>query len=187
MTKNQFKSQFLLSEQTIKSISSTVPLKPAAVLIPLVERHNELFVILTQRALHLRHHPGQVSFPGGRYETQDGNLSHTAIRETHEEIGIKSNQIKILGNMGHYRTVSNYKVTPFIGFVESDYQLDIDDNEVSDVFEVPWQFLLRRQSHECFSIVRRNQEHEVHFMPYKNKMIWGTTATILHDLICHFE
>lgn len=191
MTKQQFKTQFLFTEQKRASINSKLDLKPAAVLIPFVEREvdgeKQLFVIFTQRAMHLRHHPGQVSFPGGRFESSDGSLSHTALRETQEEIGIKVSQVSLFGQMGLYRTISNYKVTPFVGFVDSDYQLDIDTNEVEDVFEVPWSFLLRRKSHEKFSVVRRNEDHEVHFMPYKDKLIWGTTALILHDLIAHFE
>lgn len=187
MTKNQFKSQFLLKEQQLKSLNPKLKLKPAAVLIPIVERHNELFIILTQRALHLRHHPGQVSFPGGRFEPDDKSLSYTALRETHEEIGVSAHQVDLFGRMGLYRTVSNFKVRPFIGFVEPNYQLDIDNNEVKEVFEVPWRFLLKRQSHEKFVIKRRNKEHEVHFMPYEGKMIWGTTASILNDLINHFE
>lgn len=187
MTKHQFKTLFLLNEQNMKLINVKHSLKPAAVLIPMVERNNELFVIFTQRALHLRHHPGQISFPGGRFEPSDGHLSHTALRETEEEIGIKNCQVEILGQMGHYRTISDYKVTPFVGFVEPDYQLDIDKNEVKDVFEVPWRFLLQRISHQTFSFLRRNKDINVHFMPYKDKLIWGTTASILDDLITHFE
>ena len=187
MTKNQFKSQFLLKPQKLKTLDHKLNLKPAAVLIPLVERKTEIFVVLTQRALHLRHHPGQVSFPGGRFEPSDIKLSQTAIRETEEETGIEPSNVEIFGQMGLYRTVSNYKVTPFLGFVDANYQLTVDENEVKEVFEVPWRFLLERTSHQIETITRRNQEHIVHFMPYEDKMIWGTTALILHDLISHFE
>ena len=187
MTKTQFKTRFLLSRMNKKRLNHNLALKPAAVLVPFVYRRNELFVILTQRAKHLRHHPGQVSFPGGRFEAQDQTLSQTALRETQEEIGIKAQQVEIFGTLGLYRTVSDYKVTPFIGFVDSDYELAIDNNEVAQVFEVPWQFLLQRQSHQCVTVHRRNKDHKVHFMPYQGQMIWGTTALIIHDLIRHFE
>ena len=176
MNKNQFKSQFLLKPQQLKALNPKLNLKPASVLIPLVERENEIFVLLTQRALHLRHHPGQVSFPGGRFEPSDVTLSQTATRETEEEIGIAPSSIEIFGQMGLYQTVSNYKVTPFLGFVDANYQLSIDENEVKEVFEVPWRFLLERTSHQVEKVTRRNQEHIVHFMPYEDKMIWGTTA-----------
>jgi 8-oxo-dGTP pyrophosphatase MutT (NUDIX family) len=128
-----------------------------------------------------------VSFPGGRFETDDHTLVNTALRETFEEIGIHPQQVEIFGHMGHYQTVSRYKVTPYIGFVDSNYQLNIDHNEVEDVFEVPWRFLLERQSHHPIMVKRQGTNHKVHFMPFKNKMIWGTTAQIIHDLIAHFE
>ena len=187
MNKAQFTAQFRLNRMAKKNVSKNIPLKSAAVLIPLVARNNQLSMLLTQRSLHLRHHPGQVSFPGGRFEKQDNKLVTTALRETQEEIGIAANQVEVIGHMGHYQTISNYKVTPYIGFVDPNYQLDIDHNEVKEVFEVPWPFFLERQNHHPVDVMRKGVNHRVHFMPFNNKMIWGTTALIIHDLVKHFE
>lgn len=187
MNEAQFKSSFLLAPFYRKEIPLTGALKQAAVLIPMVIRDDKLQVLLTQRALHLRHHPGQISFPGGRFEHSDHNLATTALRETQEEIGIGANLINIIGQMGHYQTVSNYIVTPFVGFVGNNYQLNIDNNEVEAVFEVPWLFFKNRENHHCYRVYRQGQPHQVHFMPFEDKMIWGTTAAMLHDLVCHFE
>lgn len=187
MNKNQFKSSFVLSPLTVKPQTIPATLTKAAVLIPMIERENKLFVLLTQRASHLKHHPGQVSFPGGRFEQSDHSLAITALRETQEEVGIDADQIEIIGQLHNYQTVSKYIVTPFVGFVTADYQTTIDKNEVDDVFEVPWEFFLRRTNHHQLSVKRFGQQHDVHFMPFKNRFIWGTTAAMLHDLVSHFE
>lgn len=161
--------------------------KQAAVLVPLVVRGNQINLLLTQRSRALKHHPGQISFPGGRYEPADGSLDATALRETFEETGIEPQRVSIFGQLGRYQTISNYIVTPFLGFVEPDYQLAVDHNEVADVFEVPWQFFLQRRNHHKLAVKRRGQDHKVHFMPFENRMIWGTTALMIHDLVSHFE
>ncbi len=156
-------------------------------LVPFVVRNGRLFLLLTQRARHLKHHPGQISFPGGRFEPEDGNLLTTAYRETFEETGIEQHRISVIGKLGQYQTISNYMVTPFVGFVQPNYQLNIDHNEVDDVFEVPWSFFLRRVNHHQLEVKRRGFHYNIHFMPYKERFIWGTTALMIHDLVKQFE
>lgn len=190
MSPEQFKSEFLLSplakkQRRFPTLPS--PGKTAAVLVPLVVRNKKLSLLLTQRALHLKHHPGQISFPGGRFEQSDGNLETTALRETYEETGIEAKHVSIFGQLGQYQTISNYMVTPYVGFVSPDYSLTVDSNEVADVFEVPWSFFTRRANHHKLAVNRRGREYNIHFMPYKNHMIWGTTALMIHDLVSHFE
>ena len=107
----------------------------------LVQRDNGLHMILTQRALHLRHHAGQVSFPGGRYELSDDSLAETALRETQEEIGIQQKSIQLVGSLSPLTTTTGYHVTPFIGFVENNEQVIFDPHEVKECFEVPFSFL----------------------------------------------
>ena len=187
MNAAQFKSAFLLSPLSHTDFRIPDTFKKAAVLIPLVVRHNQLNLLLTQRSKKLRHHPGQISFPGGRYEPEDHKLKTTALRETREETGIDPALIEIFGQMRNYPTLSRYKVTPFLGFVKPDYQLTIDHNEVEDVFEVPWQFFAKRMNHHQLGVNRNGGTHQVHFMPYKDRFIWGTTAHIIHDLVGHFE
>jgi 8-oxo-dGTP pyrophosphatase MutT (NUDIX family) len=114
-------------------------------------------------------------------------LSQTALRETQEEIGIDAKHVNIIGQMGHYQTVSNYVVTPFVAFVNAEHQLTIDANEVADVFEVPWHFFTKRVNHIQLMVRRQGQLHNIHFMPFDQRMIWGTTAAMINDLVSHFE
>ncbi len=172
----------------LKPVLSTRPLfgknmKQAAVLIPMVERNNQLNIVFTQRALHLKHHPGQISFPGGRIEMADSSPQAAALRETAEEIGIDAERINIIGRLNQYHTTSNYMVQPFVGFVDADYSITIDENEVSDVFEVPIKHFLQRENRHQLRVQKSRRHYNVHFMPWHDKMIWGVTAVMLNDLI----
>ncbi|WP_154171921.1 CoA pyrophosphatase [Vibrio metoecus] len=157
-------------------------LRKASVLIGLVERQQGLHVILTKRAAHLRHHPGQISFPGGKYEEGDRSLQHTAKREAREEIGILEEKIHIVGQLPELVTVSQFVVTPILAFVESDYQIQLDHNEVDEVFEVPISFLLDRKKLYSGTFQLKNHCHRVFAIPYKQHFIWGMTAQIIQSL-----
>lgn len=190
MNIEQFKSAFLLSPQTQKQ--RVFPRlrkanKTAAVLVPFILREDGLRLLLTQRSNNLRHHPGQISFPGGRFEEYDENLKTTALRETFEETGIETKHISIFGQLGQYQTISNYIVTPYLAEVSKQYQLKVDQNEVADVFEVPWKFFFERENHHQLSVNRMGSSMDIHFMPYNERFIWGTTALMIHDLVSHFE
>lgn len=160
-------------------------LKKAAVLIPIVKRENGLNIILTERALHLRHHPGQVSFPGGRYEQSDNCLKQTALRETEEEIGILQAQITIFGTLPKLPTTSGFVVSPYLGFVNSNHSLKIDEQEVKSVFEVPLEFLLNKDHFYLQHLVANKKRHFTYCIPYHNKLIWGATAQMLKNLQRH--
>lgn len=160
-------------------------LRKAAVLIGIVERHDELFVVLTQRAHHLRHHPGQVSFPGGKQETGDKSLIDTAQRETFEEIGITAEKMEIFGQLPPLVTVSGFTVAPVLAFIEPDYLLNVDANEVAAVFEVPLSYLLDEQNMVTERFIIRNQPHRIFAFPYQQYLIWGATAQMLHLLQQH--
>ncbi|WP_438863137.1 CoA pyrophosphatase [Neptunicella sp.] len=155
--------------------------RPAAVLIPIVARQ-ELSLILTRRALHLKHHPGQVSFPGGRYETTDANLQHTALRETYEEIGLASEQIEIIGQLPSFKTISRYQVTPFIGFVQPPVDLQPDPDEVAQIFEVPLAYLMDRKNHQTHWITRQQKRHPINMIVWQDQQIWGVTAAFILNL-----
>ena len=117
------------------------PLTPAAVLFPIVLRNGGQTVLLTQRTAHLRDHAGQISFPGGRVEVEDISPSHTALRETEEEIGLNRERIEILGFLPEYRTGTGFRVTPVVALVQPPFELRPDPFEVAEVFEVPLSFL----------------------------------------------
>ena len=105
-------------------------LTPAGVLIPIIERGAALSVLLTERSLNLKHHPGQVSFPGGRMETSDFDIRATALRETHEEVGIHPSDVDVCGYLEPTATGTGYAVTPVVGFVNPAVELVIDTLEV---------------------------------------------------------
>lgn len=157
-------------------------LRDAAVLIGFVEREQGLNVIMTKRASHLKHHPGQISFPGGKYEESDSSLQATALRETREEIGIAPDAISIFGQMPELVTVSRFKVTPILAFVEANYCVDIDKNEVDEVFEVPVNHLLDKQKLRSAQFRINQSHHRVFAIPYQHHFIWGMTAQIIQAM-----
>ena len=160
----------------------TKGLRKAAVLIGCVERENELHVILTRRAKHLKHHPGQISFPGGKVEPSDLSLAHTAMRETEEEIGISRNQLSIIGQLPELMTISNFMITPILALVSPDYTLIIDKNEVDEIFEVPASHLFDIQQLYSQTFQFEYYSHRVFAIPYKDYFIWGVTAQIIQAL-----
>lgn len=162
-------------------------LRKASVLIGFVERPTGLNVVLTKRAAHLKHHPGQISFPGGKYEEGDGTLYQTAMREAREEIGISEDQIQILGQLPELVTVSKFAVTPVLAFISPDYRSLIDKNEVEEVFEVPADFLLDRRQLFSNTFQIKNTPHRVFAIPYKHHFIWGMTAQIIQSLQKHLN
>ena len=161
------------------------PGRPAAVLIPMIEREDQLSVLLTQRAMHLKHHAGQISFPGGKQEPDDDTLLDTALRETEEEIGISAAKIEIIGQLPSYRTISYFEVRPFIGLVEPSYELILDTNEVAEAFEVPLAFLMDQSNHLIHQVKRKGQSHPIYFIPWQDKIIWGATAAFIRNLSNH--
>ena len=157
-------------------------LRPAAVLVPLVERPQGLSVLLTQRTEHLHDHAGQVSFPGGRVEPRDQGVIGAALRETAEEIGLTEGYIDVVGFLDNYETVTGYLITPVVGFVSPGFSLTLDDFEVADTFEVPLEFLLDPQNHQVHMRMRHGSNRRYYVFEYENRYIWGATAGMLMNL-----
>ncbi len=151
----------------------------AAVLIPVVDHADGLTVLLTRRSEHLDHHPGQISFPGGRRENGDASPVATAIRETREEIGLDARHIHVLGGMDRIHSNSGFCITPIIALVQPGYRLKIDSFEVDDVFTVPLNFFLQETNYKYRSIVYNEKRHAFHELHYQGRRIWGITAGIL--------
>ena len=156
--------------------------RKAAVLIILVERADGLHIVLTERALHLRHHPGQVSFPGGKHETSDRSLQYTALRETAEEIGIKPDLIEVIGQLTPLNTTSGFEVFPFVAFVDHRFSLAVDAQEVRSVFELPLAFLMNENNVYLQHLIANQKRHFTYCIPYQNHLIWGATAQMLKNL-----
>ncbi|MEG3755328.1 CoA pyrophosphatase [Psychromonas arctica] len=190
MNRQQFLNRFILQQANLTPPSSHLaqlqyqqqPLKKAAVLMPLIQRSNGLHMILTQRAMHLRHHPGQVSFPGGRFEVTDVSLATTALRETEEEIGIAQDSIQLVGRLPEITTTSGYHVTPFVGFVTGNEQVVIDQSEVKSCFEVPFNYLLNNDNFVKQHLVANRKRHFTYCCAYQDHLIWGATAQMIINL-----
>lgn len=157
-------------------------LRPAAVLVPLMDRSTGLTVLLTRRTDHLLHHPGQVSFPGGSAHEGDAGPVQTALREAEEEIGLQDHQVEIAGFLDLYQTVTGFLVTPVVGFVKPPFELSPDPFEVAEIFEVPFSFILDPGNHELRSMEFDGQTRQFYVLPYKNYYIWGATAAMLINL-----
>ena len=163
----------------------------ASVLVPLVQRDEGLAVLLTQRTDHLTDHPGQVSFPGGRAEPEDADAVATALREAHEEIGLKPGQIDVIGQLPTYTTGTGFIVTPVIGLVQPDFSIQIDPFEVAEVFEVPLSFLMNPANHRWHVVEVNGSKREFLSMPWvgvdaagqpRRYFVWGATAAMLRNL-----
>ncbi|NMG63683.1 CoA pyrophosphatase [Azoarcus indigens] len=158
-------------------------LRPAAVLLPIVDRAEAgLNVLLTRRADHLHHHPGQISFPGGRREAEDGSPTITALRETEEEIGLPRSRVEVLGELPDYHTGTGFCITPIVGVIKPPFDLVPDSFEVAEVFEVPLEFLLNPMNHQRHSMTREGRVRNYYAMPYGSYYIWGATAGIILSL-----
>jgi 8-oxo-dGTP pyrophosphatase MutT (NUDIX family) len=181
-----------LSREETEALKLPLPatLTPAAVLVPLVERARDLTVLLTQRAIELKSHAGQISFPGGRLE--DGESPRAAaLREACEEIGLEPEFVSIVGYLPDHVLLSGFRVTPVVGFVRPGFELQLASKEVQDTFEVPLAFVFEPANHRTH--LRRfaagAAEVEVRDIPYGVHHIWGATAGMLITLyrICTSE
>jgi 8-oxo-dGTP pyrophosphatase MutT (NUDIX family) len=155
------------------------PLKPAAVLLLVVNHPMDPTVVFTQRTAHLADHAGQISFPGGRCDPEDGTPERTALRELEEEIGIAPERIEILGRLPEYITGTGYSVTPIVGWAEPPLKYRPDPHEVADVFEVPLAFLLDAGNHRYESAFHKGRMRRYWAMPFGERFIWGATAGML--------
>jgi len=155
---------------------------PAAVLVPLIERESGLAVLLTERAVTLKDHAGQISFPGGRIEPTDADAREAALREAYEEIGLERRLVEFAGYLPDHLVVTGFRVTPVVGFVDAGYLLRLDAAEVRDAFEVPLEFVFDAANHT--SRIRKigTASLEMFDIPYGGRMIWGATASMLMTL-----
>jgi len=162
-------------------------LRPAAVLVPLVTRPDDLTVLLTRRTDHLHHHPGQISFPGGRVEKADVSPVMTALRETEEEIGLLSDRVELLGELPEYVTGTGFRITPVVGLVHPPFELRLDAFEVAEAFEVPLSYFLDPANHQRHRREYQGRMRQYYAMPYGAHFIWGATAGMLVSLYRYLE
>lgn len=152
----------------------------AAVLMPLIMR-SDWQVLLTLRPDYLPRHAGQISFPGGRIDAGECSRD-AALRETHEEVGIAPSDIELLGRLPSFDSVSDFRVTPYIGIVNPAAEIIPDPKEVAEAFEIPLTFFMDKTNHKPRTVTHKAQTYELFDMPWKNRNVWGMTAMMLHQL-----
>jgi 8-oxo-dGTP pyrophosphatase MutT (NUDIX family) len=169
------------TDRMLEIIAREQPIRPAAVLIPVVD-HEEPAVLLTLRSPHLADHAGQIAFPGGKIEATDASPLDTALREAEEEIGLGQAFVDPIGYLGVYGTSFGFRILPTVARVKPGFKLKINRSEVDDAFEVPLAFLMDPANHQLHSREFRGVERTYYAMPYAERYIWGATAGILRVL-----
>jgi 8-oxo-dGTP pyrophosphatase MutT (NUDIX family) len=169
------------TDRMLEIIAREQPVRPAAVLIPVVE-HPQPTVLLTQRSAHLNDHAGQISFPGGKIDVTDPSPLDTALREAEEEIGLSREFVDPIGYLDLYGTGLGFRILPTVARVRPGFRLRINRSEVDDAFEVPLAFLMNPANHQVHSKEFRGMERSFYAMPYAERYIWGATAGILRVL-----
>lgn len=157
-------------------------LRDAAVLIPVVVQDNEPQIILTKRSSALKHHPGQIAFPGGKVDAGDSDVVAAALREAQEEIGLQFSQVEVLGTLPSHETVTGFIVTPVLAVIDSDFRPVPELGEVEEVFEVPLSHLMQPARFSIQSRRWRGERRAYFTIPWGPYYIWGATARILRAL-----
>jgi len=159
------------------------PFPRAAVLVPLFEKDASCHLLFTMRSHQVRHHRGQISFPGGAFDEEDADLKRTALREASEEIGLREKEVQVLGILDDIITTSEFIVTPFVGVFPYPYPFKVNPFEISELIEVPLAFLL---DPGCFGekeILDNGLKRIVESYQYQRHIIWGATARILKQFL----
>jgi 8-oxo-dGTP pyrophosphatase MutT (NUDIX family) len=169
------------TDRMLEIVAREQPIRPAAVLIPVVD-HPQPTVLLTQRSAHLNDHAGQISFPGGKIDPTDASPRDAALREAWEEIGLGREFIDPIGYLDLYGTAFGFRILPTLARVRPGFELRINQAEVDDAFEVPLAFLMNPANHQLHSKEFRGIERWYYAMPYQDRYIWGATAGILRVL-----
>lgn len=181
----------MIADKLITALRSRAPrtlgeehMRPAAVLVPIQERADGDYLVLTQRTETVNSHKGQVAFPGGRIDSHDSGALAAALRESHEEIGIEPRHVRILGQLDQVTAGYNYVVTPFVGVIPFPYEFRLNPAETTAVFSVPISALLEpgcfRAESRSYSSSRPGPIYHFHYQSWD---IWGATARIISQLL----
>lgn len=157
-------------------------LRPAAVLVAIEESETGASVILTRRSPSLKHHPGQISFPGGKRDKADRSIEQTALREAYEEIGLAPENVQILGCMPTHETVTSFTVTPILALVRDKFKPAVDQNEVAEVFSAPLSHICNIAQYSVQNRYLKSSRRYYYTVPFGPYYIWGATARILRSL-----
>ncbi|MDV4144636.1 CoA pyrophosphatase [Shimia sp. FJ5] len=162
-------------------------LRPAGVLVAVEMKGDVPHVILTKRASHLKHHPGQIAFPGGKQDEGDHDVTAAALREAWEEVGLPTENVEVLGLLPSHETVTSFMVTPVIGLVRSPFEPRAEVGEVEEIFRVPLDQVVNSRFYSTQSRRWRGRQRLYFTVPYGPYYIWGATARILRGLAERME
>lgn len=162
-------------------------LRPAGVLIPITLAYGAPRVILTKRSSVLKHHPGQIAFPGGKQDEGDADVTAAALREAHEEIGLPRDLPQIIGHLPEHETVTSFHVTPVVALIDRTFDVTPEPGEVDEVFSVPLSHLLNADNYIIESRRWRGVRRYYFTVPWGPYYIWGATARMLRGLAARME
>ena len=159
------------------------PFSHAAVLVPLFKKGDGCHLLFTKRSDQVKHHKGEISFPGGVVDEEDLELISTALREADEEIGLRKSDVQIIGILDDIVTVTEFIVTPIVGLFPYPYPFKVSEVEIAELIEVPLSSLLREKSFSEKEMIRGGQKEIVYAYQYGKRIIWGATARILKQFL----
>ncbi len=181
---NSFRKQLLAFFESFPRIElPDTGLTRAAVLVPIFEKEDEPYFLLTKRTDDVEHHKGQISFPGGAVDRTDLDIVTTALRETEEEIGLTRDRIHVVGVFNDITIPTGFVVTPVVGFLDSLPPLILSKKEVTSVIEAPFAFFQDPNNKKVVSIVREGKTRDVYSFRFGEYEIWGATAFIIDSFL----
>ena len=161
-----------------------LPLTSAAVLLPLYEKDGELYIVFTKRPETMQHHKGQIVFPGGKCHDDDASHRDTALREAFEEIGLRPEDVEVLGELDKMCTASsNFLITPFVGLIPHPYEFTVSEDEIDELIEIPVSALLDENNYYEKLQEFHGAPYLGSFFDYEGRVIWGATAKILRQFL----
>jgi len=169
-------------DMDVLGVEEMLAIRPAAVLIGIVERGDEAMAVLTRRPETMVRHAGQVAFPGGKIDPTDADAAEAALREANEEVGADPETVELIGRSSPYVTGSQFRVTPVVGLLPAEFHAVPDPDEVAEVFEVPMAWLMDPANQAIKTAQWQGRERRYVEMPYGRHRIWGVTAGIIRNL-----
>ena len=170
-----------ISGQEYEVLKPSLP--DSAVLVAITDNIDDPEVILTQRAAHMSSHAGEVCFPGGKWEDQDTSLLETALRESHEEVGLLSEWVEVIGGLPPVVSRSGLNVVPYVGLISSDITLLPSSDELDSVFKVPLRYFMEQGNIEPYQYTYNGHALSLPSYVYDGYIIWGLTAYIIIDML----